>query len=324
MASIGRILNYNPPAERRIPSQVLATWENGIFLKKEDINRDIKGLRSPQIGAIYATLSHWEVSSDAATIVMPTGTGKTEVMLSLLIAASCYKTMIIVPTDALRSQISNKVASLGLLADPQFSIVKETVLKPIVGVMSHRPASSEEAIAFMEQCNVVVTTISIIGNLTKSIQMAIANQCSHLFVDEAHHTPANSWSDVKDSFKHSKILQFTATPFRNDDKPIGGKIIFNYPLRKAQKEGYFKPINYLPIIEWDPTQSDKIIAEKAIQQLNLDIRNGHDHILMARVNSIARAEVIQKIYATLAPGYNPLSIHSQLSAKSKSEINKHG
>lgn len=320
MASIGRILNYNPPAERRIPSQVLATWENGIFLKKEDINRDIKGLRSPQIGAIYATLSHWEVSSDAATIVMPTGTGKTEVMLSLLIAASCYKTMIIVPTDALRSQISNKVASLGLLADPQFSIVKETVLKPIVGVMSHRPASSEEAIAFMEQCNVVVTTISIIGNLTKSIQMAIANQCSHLFVDEAHHTPANSWSDVKDSFKHSKILQFTATPFRNDDKPIGGKIIFNYPLRKAQKEGYFKPINYLPIIEWDPTQSDKIIAEKAIQQLNLDIRNGHDHILMARVNSIARAEVIQKIYATLAPGYNPLSIHSQLSAKSKSEI----
>ena len=143
MASIGRILNYNPPAERRIPSQVLATWENGIFLKKEDINRDIKGLRSPQIGAIYATLSHWEVSSDAATIVMPTGTGKTEVMLSLLIAASCYKTMIIVPTDALRSQISNKVASLGLLADPQFSIVKESVLKPIVGVMSHRPASSK-------------------------------------------------------------------------------------------------------------------------------------------------------------------------------------
>lgn len=65
-------------------------------------------------------------------------------------------------------------------------------------------------------------------------------------------------------------------------------------MRKAQKEGYFKPINYLPIIEWDPTQSDKIIAEKAIQQLNLDIRNGHDHILMARVNSIARAEVIQK------------------------------
>ncbi len=98
-----------------------------------------------------------------------------------------------------------------------------------------------------------------------------------------------------------KILQFTATPFRNDDKPIGGKIIFNYPLRKAQKEGYFKPINYLPIIEWDPTQSDKIIAEKAIQQLNY-IRNGHDHILMARVNSIARAEVIQKIYATCSPG----------------------
>ena len=241
MASIGRILNYNPPAERRIPSQVLATWENGIFLKKEDINRDIKGLRSPQIGAIYATLSHWEVSSDAATIVMPTGTGKTEVMLSLLIAASCYKTMIIVPTDALRSQISNKVASLGLLADPQFSIVKETVLKPIVGVMSHRPASSEEAIAFMEQCNVVVTTISIIGNLTKSIQMAIANQCSHLFVDEAHHTPANSWSDVKDSFKHSKILQFPQLHFEMMISPLVVKSYLIILCEKRKKKDISSP-----------------------------------------------------------------------------------
>ena len=163
MASIGRILNYNPPAEGRIPSQVLTTWENGIFLKKEDINRDIKGLRSPQIGAIYATLSHWEVSSDAVTIVMPTGTGKTEVMLSLLIAASCNKTMIIVPTDALRSQISNKVASLGLLVDPQFSIVKETVLKIGSNVAS---SSSEEAITFMN--NVMLSLRQLVsGNLTK-------------------------------------------------------------------------------------------------------------------------------------------------------------
>ena len=174
-------------------------------------------------------------------------------------------------------------------------------MKPIVGVMSHRPCSAEEAIAFMEQCNVVVTTISIIGSLSKPVQVAIANQCSHLFVDEAHHTPARSWSVVKDSFKNTKVLQFTATPFRNDDKPIGGKIIFNYPLRKAQDEGYFKPINYIPIIEWNSKQSDQIIANKAIEQLRLDIENGYDHVLMARVNSIARAEIIQKIYADSFP-----------------------
>lgn len=320
MAGIGRILDCNQLVGERTTSQILETWKDGIFLKKEDITRNSKGLRSPQIGAIYATLSHGEISADPATVVMPTGTGKTEVMLSLLIAASCYKTMIVVPTDALRTQISNKVASLGLLGDPQFGLIKETVLKPIVGVMSHRPCSAEEAIAFMEQCNVVVTTISIIGSLSKPIQVAIANQCSHLFVDEAHHTPARSWSVVKNSFKNTKVLQFTATPFRNDDKPIGGKIIFNYPLRKAQDEGYFKTINYIPIIEWNSKQSDQIIANKAIEQLRLDIENGYDHVLMARVNSIARAEIIQKIYADSFPEYNPLSIHSKLSTRSISEI----
>ena len=37
-----------------------------------------KGLRLPQIGAIHAIHAHWSVSHEPATIVMPTGTGKTE------------------------------------------------------------------------------------------------------------------------------------------------------------------------------------------------------------------------------------------------------
>ena len=318
MANIGTILN--PQAEGRTVDSVFSTWKDGLQLKKENRAENIKGLRSPQSGAIYATFAHWEVSSEPATIVMPTGTGKTEVMLSLLVGEPCEKTAIVVPTDALRTQISNKVASFGLLGNPDFGLIKDTVLKPIVGIMQHVPNSAEEAIAFVNQCNVVVTTMSIMGRLSKAMQVAIANQCTHLFVDEAHHTPAKSWSVVKDSFKNTKIIQFTATPFRNDDKPIGGKIIFNYPLRKAQDEGYFKPIKYIPVIEWDVNESDKAIARRAIEQLKSDIRNGYDHVLMARVNSIKRAETVQGIYAESYAEYNPLLIHSNLSQRAITEI----
>jgi len=76
MAGIGRILDCNQLVGERTTSQILETWKDGIFLKKGDITRNSKGLRSPQIGAIYATLSHWEISADPATVVMPTGTGK--------------------------------------------------------------------------------------------------------------------------------------------------------------------------------------------------------------------------------------------------------
>ena len=59
MAGIGRILDCNLLAGGRTTNQILETWKDGIVLKKEDITRNIKGLRSPQIGAVYAALSHW-------------------------------------------------------------------------------------------------------------------------------------------------------------------------------------------------------------------------------------------------------------------------
>jgi superfamily II DNA or RNA helicase len=41
------------------------------------------GLRSPQIGAVHAALGHWSYSSEPSTIVLPTGTGKTDCMIAL-------------------------------------------------------------------------------------------------------------------------------------------------------------------------------------------------------------------------------------------------
>lgn len=42
------------------------------------IQEAIRGFRSAQLGAIFAIKSYWTVSNESATIVMPTGTGKTE------------------------------------------------------------------------------------------------------------------------------------------------------------------------------------------------------------------------------------------------------
>lgn len=53
-------------------------------------------------------------TAEPITIVMPTGTGKTDTML----AAFCHsprRTLVIVPSDALREQIGRKFAALGVL-----------------------------------------------------------------------------------------------------------------------------------------------------------------------------------------------------------------
>lgn len=121
-------------------------------------------------------------------------------------------------------------------------------------------------------------------------------------------------------FNNKRILQFTATPFRNDGKRIEGKMIFNYGLGLAQKAGYFKPIDFHPIQEYDETKSDIEIANKAINQLKIDItKHNLDHVLLARANTKKRAD---ELYTTIYSRYtefNPVVIHSDIPAKKRSE-----
>lgn len=91
----------------KLVSNAVDSWTDAFSYIREDSSKDIKGLRPPQLGAVHAAQSHFAVHSDPATIVMPTGTGKTETMLSILVAEQCQRLLVIVPTDALRTQIAN-------------------------------------------------------------------------------------------------------------------------------------------------------------------------------------------------------------------------
>ncbi len=106
---------------------IVTSWKNGLNLKQENIENEEVGLRNPQIGAVYSILSHWTYSNEVGTVVMPTGTGKTETMLSVLVMAQVNKLLIIVPTDPLRKQISEKFINLGLLNALGLCIVLKSV-----------------------------------------------------------------------------------------------------------------------------------------------------------------------------------------------------
>jgi hypothetical protein len=93
---------------QNIIPDIIQSWDSSFRYIEENPSQNIEGLRLPQIGALHAIQSHWTVSDEPATIVMPTGTGKTETMLSTLVSCKCSKRLVIVPTDALRGQKSQK------------------------------------------------------------------------------------------------------------------------------------------------------------------------------------------------------------------------
>ena len=292
----------------------LSSW-NGQFAFLKEVTRDGEtitgGLREPQIGALHAAIAHWCVSDDLSTIVMPTGTGKTETMLALLVSERLGRLLVVVPTRALRDQIAEKFVNLGLLKE--FGVIGKDAAYPVVGTMLSRPRTVSELRAYFCRCNVVVTTMNIVGGCDDAIQDSIADSCSHLFLDEAHHSSARSWDDFRRRFLPRPVLQFTATPFRGDGRHVDGKIIFAYPLRKAQEGGYFKRINFHPVSEFNARLADRAIAEAAVAQLELDRSKGLQHLVMARTNSIARGVEVLDIYRELAASHEPVLIHSKQS-----------
>ncbi|WP_282118174.1 DEAD/DEAH box helicase [Maribacter aquivivus] len=297
----------HPYFEELNPQDVVASWRSKFKFIKEDVPNNIKGLRPPQIGALYSILAHVQNPEDKGIVVMPTGTGKTETMLSTLIANECKKLLVAVPSDSLRTQLSDKFTNLGLLRE--FGMVDETCHNPIVGVINQKFDSLEDLLEFVSKTNVVITTMSILGGSNHQHQNAYSDSFSHLFVDEAHHSEASTWKTFINRFEKKKVFLFTATPFRNDGKNLDGKFIFNFSLKEAQKQGYYKKINYLPIREYDKEEADKKIAIKAVEQLKEDIANGYPHIIMARCVSKNRAKEVYEYYK----GYinlNPVIVYT--------------
>ena len=110
-------------------------------------------------------------------------------------------------------------------------------------------------------------------------------------------------------------MQFTATPFREDGKPLGGRLVYDFPLAEAQKDGYFSPIRYQSV--FDLEHPDQAIATAALTVLREDLAAGYDHLLMARVSTVPRAVAIAEIYRELGPDLGVAEIHSGVNKQAR-------
>ena len=220
--------------------------------------------------------------------------------------------MVIVPTDSLRQQTFKKFLQLGKLRE--LKSIHEGTLNPVVAFLEGA-ISSEDELHLALKANVVVTTPHSLNQVDSELRSALYAECTHLFVDEAHHVKATTWSAVKKAFEEKPVIQFTATPFREDRMKVGGQIIYNYPMSMAQEKGLFRRITFKSIYEVNDILGDQRVAEEAVAQLRKDLENGFDHILMARCSTRTRADQIFDVYEEHYADLNPVVIHSGVGRK---------
>ena len=70
---------------------VISSWVEAILMR--EATQNVAGLRSAQLGALCSIKAHWTTSKYPATIVMPTGTGKTETMMATIVLEKIKRTL---------------------------------------------------------------------------------------------------------------------------------------------------------------------------------------------------------------------------------------
>lgn len=313
-----------PPAPSS-PREVTQSLVGAFTMKESGEDGVEPGLRVPQAGAIHSLLGYWSTRPrEPATVVMPTGTGKTDTMIALFAHEQNMRLLVVVPSKALRQQIAERFEVYGRLQES--GVVADTAHAPVVGRVEHRFLNSDDAAEFARSCNIIIATPPSLVPAEDEIHRGLFTPCTHLFIDEAHHVAAQTWQEIRDGFlgvgaegetSERKVVQFTATPFRRDKKPLGGRIVYAFPLREAQRLQYFAPIRYVPVVDF--TNQDRKVAEKAVQYLRDDIATGKDHLLMARVDTQTRTNAILGLYQSIAADLNPVILHSGLSTQKRRE-----
>lgn len=249
---------------------------------------DNKALRPAQIGALHSLLAHWSLSNDPATIVLPTGTGKTETMLLTSLVEQAIRTLIIVPTLELKDQIFRKFQTWGILKE--LGVIPIHFKNPKTLALA-KTIKDDDEVQFLKEAEIVISTPALLARCPKAIQDQFKNIFTHVFFDEAHHIKAKEWDHLKHLFSSSKIVQFTATPYRLDRQPIEGKVVYNYPLSQALKDNCFSKISLISVDERNPNKKDFEIAHTAINKLYEDRKEGfHTHKVMVRAETKEKAE----------------------------------
>lgn len=288
---------------------VYRSWaEHTLNFAVEGPANGFTGFRKPQRAAAFAVFSHLDSDPEVpGTVVMPTGTGKTDTIFAIIIAGRFRRTLLIVPSDALRTQIGDRLASLQRLRT--INAISDDVLSPIVHRIDGRNAAVD--VQAIEASNVTIATPAALAQLDDNELEVFAAHFSHLIFDEAHHVAAMTWGRIRNAFGSKPAIHFTATPFRLDQQRLEGKIIFNYSLSQAQRDNYFQKIDFFPVREYLTSEIDRTIAAKAVDLLASDLEEGFDHILMARCAKIYKANRIIELYRELAPEFEPVIIHSK-------------
>ncbi|HTV53746.1 MAG TPA: DEAD/DEAH box helicase family protein, partial [Terriglobia bacterium] len=251
------------------------------------------GFRPAQLAAVQAISTHFFNSNQPAIVTMPTGAGKTTVLMATAFTLRGERVLVLTPSRLVREQIAE---NFGALVDlKKIEALPLDVASPRV-FATEGTIGSDEAWEDLRQYDVVVATVPSVSPRDGVIPSPPTDLFDLVLVDEAHHAPARTWSRLLDLLGNARQVLFTATPFRRDEKEIKGKLVFAYDLRRAFHDRVFGDITFQPVFRGDAPSIDIAIATATEAKFRDDRAADLAHLVMVRADSLTRAKELKEIY----------------------------
>ncbi len=306
-------------------------------------------LREPQREAHRRVREHFAESHTPAILQIPVGCGKTGIMATLPFGIAAGRVLVITPNLTIRKGVASALD----IASRECFWAKTRVLGdftdgPYFAVLDSHDANLHDC----TDSHFVVTNIQqLASSADRWLPQFPPNFFDLILVDEGHHTAAKSWQKVFRRFPDAKVVSLTATPFRSDEQPLEGEVIYRYPFTRAMLNGFIKQIHSRNVApsevyftfgddsqhhtlaevlqlreeQWFrrgvalSPECNRHIAEASIQRCNgLRAQTGIQHQIIAAACSVDHARQVRAIYQEL--GYRAAEIHSDMSEDEKEAV----
>lgn len=318
-----------------------------LFQNTEACIQENSRLRRPQIEGHEAAVQYFASGGHRAVERIPVGCGKSGLITLLPFGIAKGRVLVIAPNLTIRDQLA---ADLDVTSPNSFY--------RRIGVLSHLTSGpfravldSDANLGDAHDAHMVVTNIQqLASGVDRWLPHLDPDFFDLILVDEGHHNAAPTWQRVFEHFPEAKVLSLTATPFRADDQPVEGELIYTYTFREAMQRGYIKDItasNVAPREIYFTHQGDQYhhtlnevlqmreedwysrgialarecnisIVDASIQWLEHLRETGFPHQIIAVACSLNHARDIRGLYSER--GLVAREIHSEMPAEDREEV----
>src|SRR5664280_2044872 len=194
-------------------------------------------LRLPQADGHQTAADFFAAGSQTHAVEqIPVGCGKTGLITLLPFGIARGRVLVVAPNVTIRGQLADAFdvtnpdcfyRTAGVLADLSGG--------PFVAVLDVEANRSD-----LDEAHVAVTNIHQLANADRWLNRLPHDYFDMIIIDEGHHNAAPSWQQVFSHFPQARVISLTATPFRADEQPVLGDVIYRSPLAEAMRRGYVK------------------------------------------------------------------------------------